>query len=54
MDRTASLEALERAAERGSSGRIREDVSSLTAFLASELDEVAENSHFAGRLRKGP
>ena len=41
MDRTASLEALERAAERGSSGRIREDVSSLTAFLASELDEVA-------------
>jgi len=41
MDRTASIEALERAAERGSSGRIREDVSSLTAFLAGELDEVA-------------
>ena len=41
MDRTASLAALERAAALGSSGRIREDVGSLTAFLAEELAEVA-------------
>lgn len=41
MDRTASIEALERAAERGSSGRIREDVGSLTTFLAVELNQVA-------------
>lgn len=40
-DRTASLAALERAAELGSSERIREDVGSLAAFLADELSEVA-------------
>lgn len=40
-ERPASLTALERAAELGSSERIREDVGSLTAFLADELAEVA-------------